>query len=183
MKNNNQDISNNDIKLKKCIFEDFKKVYEYNFSKLTNIWQEIEYVKNSPEEIKKLFEIINNELDYQDNTYNWIIIYDNKPVGHIIADRENKKKDNSIELSYNLHPDYWGKGIMKEAIEMVSDYLFKYYDNIIISYCTGNEKAKRLLDKLNFKFYKKIPNAYSRDGKSVDEFQYMLKSKECNTHE
>ena len=75
-------LGSNDIKLKNCTFEDFKKVYEYDFSKLTNIWQDIEYVKNSPERIKELFENINNELDDQDNTYNWIIYYQNVPVGH-----------------------------------------------------------------------------------------------------
>ena len=102
----------NDIELKECTFDDFKKVYEYDFSKLTNIWQDIEYVKNSLERIKELFDDINSELENQNNIYNWIIYYKNIPVGHIIADRENKKMNNSIELSYNLHPDYWGKGII-----------------------------------------------------------------------
>ena len=163
----------NDIELKECTFEDFKKVYEYDFSKLTNIWQDIEYVKNSLERIKELFDDINSELENQNNIYNWIIYYKNIPVGHIIADRENKKMNNSIELSYNLHPDYWGKGIMKKAIELACDYLFNLYDNILICYCTGNEKSKKLLDKLNFKYYKTIKNAYSRDDKFVDEFVYL----------
>ena len=57
----------NDIELKECTFEDFKRVYEYDFSKLTNIWQDIEYVKNSPERIKELFDGINSELENQNN--------------------------------------------------------------------------------------------------------------------
>ena len=166
-------LSNGNIELKKCTFDDFEKVYEYDFSKLTNIWQDIEYVKNSHDRIKKLFDGINKELDNQINTYNWIIFYKNIPVGHIIADRENKKIDNSIELSYNLHPDYLGKGIMKDSIELVCNYLFNFYDNILISYCTGNEKSKRLLDKLNFKYLKTNKNAYNRDDKFVDEFVYI----------
>ena len=170
-------LINNDIVLKECTYEDFKKVYEHDFSKLTNIWQNIEYVKNSSEKIKKLFDGINSELENQNNTYNWIIYYQNIPVGQIIADRENMKMNNSIELSYNLHPNYWGKGIMKDTIRLVCNYLFKRYDNIIISYCTGNEKSKRLLDKLNFKKFNIKKNAYSRDGKTVDEFQYVLNKK------
>ena len=166
-------LSDGNIELRKCTFDDFKKVYEYDFSKLTNIWQDIEYVKNSNERIKELFDNINKELDNQNNTYNWIIYYQNIPVGQIIADRENKKIDNSIELSYNLHPDYWGKGIMKNAIELVCNYLFSFYNNIVISYCTGNEKSKKLLDKLDFKYLKTNKNAYSRNNKFVDEFVYI----------
>ena len=63
---------------------------------------------------------------------------------------------------------------MQDAIKLVCDYLLKKYDNIIICYCTGNEKSKRLLDKLNFKHFKTLNNAYSRNGKFVDEFQYVL---------
>ena len=166
-------LNNNDIELRKCTFNDFIKVYEYDFNKLTSIWQDIVYVKNSHEKIRDIFNSIKKELDSQNNTYNWIIYYQNIPVGHIIADRENKKIDNSIELSYNLHPNYWGKGIMKDAIELVCNYLFNYYTNIVISYCTGNEKSKRLLDKLNFKYLKTNKNAYSRDNKYVDEFVYI----------
>ena len=167
-------LINNDIVLKECTYEDFEKVYEYNFSKLTNIWEDIEYVKNSQKMIRELFDNINSELDSQNNAYNWIIYYKSIPVGHIIADRENMKMNNSIELSYNLHPNYWGKGIMKDTIRLVCNYLFKRYDNIIISYCTGNEKSKRLLDKLNFKQFNIKNDVYSREGKTVDEFQYVL---------
>ena len=73
-------LNNSDIELRSCVFEDFEKVYEYDFSKLTNIWQNIEYIKNSPERINKLFDDINSELEKQDNTYNWIIYYKNIPV-------------------------------------------------------------------------------------------------------
>lgn len=166
-------LNNNDIELRKCTFDDFIKVYEYDFSKLTSIWEDIEYVKNSHEKIRDIFDSIKKELASQNNTYNWIIYYRNIPVGQIIADRENKKIDNSIELSYNLHPNYWGKDIMKDAIELVCNYLFNYYDKIVISYCAGNEKSKRLLDKLNFKYLKTNKNAYSRDNKYVDEFVYI----------
>lgn len=62
---------------------------------------------------------------------------------------------------------------MKKAIELACDYLFNLYDNILICYCTGNEKSKKLLDKLNFKYYKTIKNAYSRNNKFVDEFIYI----------
>ena len=39
-------LNNNDIELRKCTFDDFIKVYEYDFCKLTSIWEDIEYVRN-----------------------------------------------------------------------------------------------------------------------------------------
>lgn len=165
------DIDN--IILKSGSLEDYLKVYEYDFSKLTGIWDDIIYEKNSKENIEAIF----NEIKNQNNTYSWIIYYNNFPVGHIVADRENRIINNSIELSYNLHSSYWGKGIMIKVIKLVCNYLFNTYDNIIICYCTGNEKSKKLLDKLDFKYYKKVKKAYSRNNKYVDEYIYYLTKK------
>lgn len=159
------------IELKKPTLDDYMIVYEYDFRKLTNIWEEIQYVKNTSKHIEKIF----LEIESQNDIYSWIIFYNDKPVGHIVADRENKNIENSIELSYNLHPDYWGKGIMKSAVELVCSFLLQKYDNIIISYCTGNEKSEKLLKKLNLKYFRTIKCAYKNGNKEVDEYQYILK--------
>lgn len=159
------------IILKPGNLDDYIKVYEYDFSKLTGIWEDIIYKKNTLSDIKSIYEIIEN----QNNSYSWIIYLNNYPIGHIVADRENRIINNSIELSYNLHPSYWGKGVMKKVIKIICDYLLKSYDYIIICYCNGNEKSKKLLNKLNFKYYKTIKNAYSKYDKYVDEYIYYLK--------
>ena len=41
--------------LKTGIFEDYLKVYEYDMTKLTNVTGEIEFVKQSAEDIEKKF--------------------------------------------------------------------------------------------------------------------------------
>lgn len=161
------------IVLKSGSLEDYLKVYEYDFSKLTGIWDDILFEKNFKENIEAIF----NEIENQNNTYSWIIYYNDLPVGHIVADRENRIINNSIELSYNLHPSYWGKGIMIKGIKLVCNYLFNTYDNIVICYCTGNEKSKKLLAKLDFKYYKRVKKAYSRNNKYVDEYIYYLTKK------
>ena len=70
-----------------------------------------------------------------------------------------------------MHPDYWGKGIMNEVVERVCRYLKIRYDNIIVSYVSGNEKAKKLIEKMNFRPYKTVKDAWNRD---VDEFKFIL---------
>ena len=64
----------NDIELKECTFEDFKKVYEYDFSKLTNIWQDIEFEKNSNnEKIVQADTKGNSNETYEDDDATYVI--------------------------------------------------------------------------------------------------------------
>ena len=82
----------------------------------------------------------------------------------------------SINLSFNIHPNYWGKGYMQEALEMIINYLYSLgYDNIICSYLDGNTKAKRTLSKLGFKPYK-IEKDFikSSNGNLIDLYKTIL---------
>lgn len=58
------------------------------------------------------------------------------PIGNIVADREDDNL-HSIELSFNLHPNYWGCGYMKEACIIVMDYLF---ERDIVMLCVAIQK-------------------------------------------
>ncbi len=62
------------------------------------------------------------------------------------------------ELGYVLSKDYWNKGIMTEAISKVIEYCFKILKlNYLIATCFNyNIESKKVLEKLNFKFYKDI---------------------------
>ena len=58
---------------------------------------------------------------------------------------------------------------MTEAVRCIIDYLLdNYYDNIIISYDTGNIKSKSFIEKLGFNYYKTIKNAYEKNGIMID---------------
>ena len=62
------------------------------------------------------------------------------------------------ELGYVLSKDYWNKGIMTEAVSKVIEYCFKILKlNYLIATCFNyNIASKRVLEKLNFKYYKDI---------------------------
>ena len=87
-----------------------------------------------------------NDIFKDNNAFHWLIYKENNPVGIICADRE-QDEINAIELSYSIHPNYWRMGIASTAVELVMKYLFTEcgYRNIIVSYCTGNEKSRILL--------------------------------------
>lgn len=162
--------------LKKGTSKDSIKVYEYDMLKCRGILGEeiIEKVKEPidfiGEDSKKYYEDIAKE-----KMFDWYIFLDDKtPIGNITADREIKSL-NSIELSFNMHPDYWRKGYMLEAVTKVIEFLFdKGYSNIIIGYDTGNKKSEAFAKKLGFKEYKKISNSYQKNGINIDTYLMIL---------
>ena len=162
--------------LKKGTSKDSIKVYEYDMLKCRGILGEevLEKVKKPidfiGEDSKKYYEDIAKE-----KMFDWYIFLDEKtPIGNITADREIKSL-NSIELSFNMHPDYWRKGYMLEAVTKVIEFLFdRGYSNIIIGYDTGNKKSEEFAKKLGFKEYKKITNSYQKNGVNIDTYLMIL---------
>lgn len=62
------------------------------------------------------------------------------------------------EIGFVLAKDYWGQGLMPEAVNAMVDYLFRvqHYDFILCAYFTRNEQSKRVQEKCGFQPYKKI---------------------------
>lgn len=111
--------------------------------------------------------------------FDWYVyLKDGTPIANITADREIQDI-NSIELSFNMHPNYWRKGYMLEAVSKVIDYLFKIgYSNIIIGYDDGNIKSKNFAQKLGFKEYKILENTYTKNGININTTLTILSKKE-----
>lgn len=163
--------------IKKGEKEDFLKVYEYDFSALQNVDDVFKLEKQDKNKIeswfkggiKKYYSKIKKA-----HMFDWIIYIDGKAIGNVLTEDEEDKK--SINLSFNIHPNYWGKGYMPEALEMIINYLYSLgYDNIICSYLDGNVKAKRTLGKLGFKPYK-IEKDFikSSNGNLIDLYKTIL---------
>ena len=94
-----------------------------------------------------------------------IVLKENqKVIGSIgieeLSEELDKDLDNLVgrELGYVLNKDYWNKGIMKEAISKVVDYCFNTLklNFLMASYFNHNIASKKVLENLNFKFYKNI---------------------------
>ncbi|WP_336006412.1 GNAT family N-acetyltransferase [Fusobacterium polymorphum] len=87
-----------------------------------------------------------------------------KAIGSIGVEECRQDLDKNLEnlfgreLGYVLSKDYWNKGIMTEAVSKVIEYCFKILKlNYLIATCFNyNIASKRVLEKLNFKYYKDI---------------------------
>jgi len=60
------------------------------------------------------------------------------------------------ELGYVLSKDYWGKGLMPEAVKAVIDWLFNEVklDFIIVGHFDRNAQSKRVVEKCGFQYIK-----------------------------
>ena len=62
------------------------------------------------------------------------------------------------EIGYVLSKDYWGKGLMPEAVQAVIDYCFNElnYDFLLCGYFDFNKQSRRVQEKCGFKPYRKL---------------------------
>ena len=62
------------------------------------------------------------------------------------------------EIGYVLAKDYWGRGLMPEAVKLVIDYLFNElnYDFLLCGYYNFNSQSKRVQEKCGFTPYRSL---------------------------
>ncbi len=58
------------------------------------------------------------------------------------------------EFGFDLNRNFWGKGLMSEAVAAVSKYCFQTlnYDFLTCGYFSGNLRSARVIEKCGFKF-------------------------------
>ena len=165
--------------LKRGSYEDYVKVYEYDFTKLRNIAGEFEYVKLDPEIIKGY----ETYADEEENVLEWIVYLKEKmtPIANIILDRYDEKMK-SLEISVNLHPNYWRKGYMTEAILKIMDYVYNNLDidNIVYGYAEENFKSEGLSKKLGYEYFNDFIEHYKRIDKDIKKINTIMSKERFN---
>ena len=80
------------------------------------------------------------------------IFHNDTIVGHVIQ-QEFKEEDGAIYYcGFNVHPDFWGQGIMTTSLPKVLDQLFESYNaHAIVCDCfRSNRRCQRLLERTGF---------------------------------
>ena len=69
--------------------------------------------------------------------------------------------------------------MVKEAVLEIMNYLFSQgYENILCTYSEGNNKSKRVSEKIGFKLFSIEENAWIKNGISVTEYKTVLSKKD-----
>ena len=79
------------------------------------------------------------------------------------------------EIGYVLSKDYWGMGLMPEAVKAVIAYLFDEVgvDFLVCCHFTDNDQSRRVQEKCGFEHYKLV-KAETRYGMVKDSWASVL---------
>ena len=79
------------------------------------------------------------------------------------------------EIGYVLSKDYWGRGLMPEAVKAVTRYLFdvENLDFITVGHFDWNAQSARVIEKCGFRYVKTIPYQ-TQTGKTEQSREYIL---------
>lgn len=82
-------------------------------------------------------------------------------------------------IGYVLSKDYWGQGLMPEAVKAVLKYLFEEekLDFLIISHYDFNSQSRRVIEKCGFQYMKTI-QLQTRYNTTEDTLVYILHREE-----
>ncbi|MFD2285566.1 GNAT family N-acetyltransferase [Pedobacter petrophilus] len=119
-----------------------------------------------------------NEGFENGNNLAWIIVLKENPeqmigtVGFWQTDYANHR----AEIGYMLHPDFWRKGIITEALKKAIDFGFETMNlhTIKANINTGNEASRQILIKHGFVKEALFKQDYYFKGKFLDSEIYGL---------
>lgn len=101
-----------------------------------------------------------------------------KAIGSIGVHKDDKRRGiNAKMIGYVLSKDYWGQGLVPEAVNKVLEYLFNDEKIELVScyHFPFNKRSKRVIEKCGFKFEGIL--RYSNkiyNGKIYDEYCYSI---------
>jgi RimJ/RimL family protein N-acetyltransferase len=77
-------------------------------------------------------------------------------------------------VGYWLGEDFWGRGIMTEAVSAVTDFCFENFPlrRISAEVFANNPASARVLEKAGFSFEGRLKNHVLKDGKLLDSLLY-----------
>ena len=122
-------------------------------------------------------EFISAMLSADENeTFAFAIMVDDKVVGSIGIFRQGNIHSQTAELGYYIAEEYWGKGIMTEAVKQICEYVFGDSD-IIRIYAEPfayNIASCRVLEKVGFQYEGTLRSNAVKNGKVIDMKMYSL---------
>ena len=126
-------------------------------------------------------EFISAMLSADENeTFAFAIIVDDMVIGSIGIFRQDNIHRQTAELGYYIAEEYWGKGIMTEAVKQICEYVFGNSD-IIRIYAEPfayNIASCRVLEKAGFQYEGTLRSNAVKNSKVIDMKMYSLLKEE-----
>ncbi|WP_460162743.1 GNAT family N-acetyltransferase [Ruminococcus sp. 25CYCFAH16] len=110
----------------------------------------------------------------ENETLAFAITIDNKAIGSIGAFRQKNIHRHTAEIGYYIAEEYWGKGLMTEAVKQICSYIFDK-SNIVRIYAepfSYNKASCRVLEKAGFLYEGTLRSNAIKNGKTIDMLMY-----------
>lgn len=120
---------------------------------------------------------INEMLSADENdTFAFAITIDDKVIGSIGAFRQSNIHSRTAELGYYIAEEYWGRGIMTEAVKQLCGYVFSHSDilRIFAEPFAYNIGSCRVLEKAGFRFEGTLRSNAVKNGRVIDMKMYSF---------
>ena len=112
----------------------------------------------------------------EDETFAFAITLDDKAIGSIGVFRQQNIHRQTAEMGYYIAEEYWGKGIMTDAVKQICEYVFKNSDilRIYAEPFAYNKGSCRVLEKAGFQYEGTLRNNAVKNEKVIDMKMYSL---------
>jgi RimJ/RimL family protein N-acetyltransferase len=112
----------------------------------------------------------------KNDTFPFAVTVDDKAIGSIAVFRQGNIHRLTGELGYYIAEEYWGNGIMTQAVRQICEYVFKNSDLIRIyaEPFAYNTASCRVLEKAGFQLEGVLRNNAIKNGKVLDMKMYSL---------
>ena len=110
----------------------------------------------------------------ENETLAFAITIDKKAIGSIAAFRQKNIHRHTAEIGYYIAEEYWGKGLMTEAVKQICSYIFDK-SNIVRIYAepfSYNKASCRVLEKAGFLYEGTLRSNAIKNGKTIDMLMY-----------
>ena len=107
---------------------------------------------------------------------NFAIVVDGTAVGGIGLVLKDDVFRRSAEIGYWLGEEYWGRGIVTEAVRAVTDYAFAAFDlcRVYAGVFEWNPASMRVLEKAGYEYECRMRKSVFKDGEIIDELIYAI---------
>lgn len=112
----------------------------------------------------------------RNETFAFAITIDGKVIGSIGVFRQGNIHRQTAELGYYIAEEYWGRGIMTEAVKQICGYVFDKSDilRIYAEPFAYNIASCRVLEKAGFQYEGTLRSNAVKNGKIIDMKMYSL---------
>jgi RimJ/RimL family protein N-acetyltransferase len=107
---------------------------------------------------------------------NFAIVVDGEAVGGIGLVFGEDIHRRSAEIGYWLSEEYWGRGIVADAVRGITGWAFETFDicRIWAGVLEQNPASMRVLEKAGFTFEARLRKAVTKEGRTMDDFIYAI---------